>query len=72
MSVMGTCEVAGTTLVKKDPDHDFNHSSRFVFLDMCYQRPVAIWPFDPFKKLLAQDQRKDWFDIIDRNQTEDC
>ena len=70
LRVMGKCDVAGTTLVKVDRNHPFNHSSRFVFLDECYQRPVALWPFDPFDKLWRGNPRKKWFDVIDRNQTE--
>ena len=70
LKVMGTCDVAGTALVKRDRNHPFNHSSKFVFIDQCYQRPVALWPFDPFNKLPPGDPRCNWFDIIDRNQTE--
>ena len=67
-TVVGTCPIAGTTLGKEDADHAFNHSSRFVFLDECYQRPIAIWPHDPFQELDDGDERKQWFDVIDRNQ----
>ena len=66
--VVGTCPVAGTTLVKKDAAHPFNYSSRFVFLDECYQHPVAMWPHDPFHELEDGDERQQWFDVIDRNQ----
>jgi hypothetical protein len=68
--VIGTCPVAGTTLVKKDSRHPFNSSSRFVFLNNCYNKPVAVWPHDPFDDLPHTDSHKDCFDIIDRNQDE--
>ena len=42
--VVGTCPVAGTTLVKKNVEHPFNYSSRFVFLDECYQTPSSFGP----------------------------
>lgn len=67
---MGMCEVAGTTLVKRNTNHPFNHSSRFVFLDNCYNRPVALWPHDPFDGLGEGHPRKECFDVIDRNQDE--
>ena len=68
--VVGVCPVAKTTLVRNSPSMPFNTSSRFVFLDACYQRPVAIWPHDPLGDLPLGDRRKDWFDVIDRNQNE--
>ena len=68
--VIGTCPVAGTMLVKKDSRHPFNSSSRFVFLNNCYTKPVAVWPHDPFDDLPHMNPHKDCFDIIDRNQDE--
>ena len=68
--VVGVCPIANTTLVRYCPSMPFNTSSRFVFLDACYQRPVAIWPHDPLGDLPLGDRRKDWFDVIDRNQCE--
>ena len=62
------CPVAKTTLVRESPSMPFNSSSKFVFLDACYERPVAIWPHDPLGDLPASDPRRDWFDVIDRNQ----
>ena len=67
---MGTCEIAHTPLVRKKISYFMNTSSRFAFLDACYQRPVAMWPHDPLDKLPAGDPRKNGFDIIDRNQIE--
>jgi hypothetical protein len=45
--------------------------NNFTFLDTCYQIPVAVWPYDPFKKLPDGDERSKYCDIIDRNQDED-
>jgi hypothetical protein len=69
--VMGKCPIAGTTLVKKNRRNPFNFSSKFVFLDDCYQRPVAIWPHDPSGELAANDPKRKWFDVIDRNRSDD-
>ena len=68
--VKGKCEVAGTTLVIEDQEHDFNTSSKYVFLQSCYERPVAFWPYDPLNKLDADHPRKKWLDVIDRNQNQ--
>lgn len=70
LEFVGTCGVAGTSLVRKNNDHPFNSSSRFVFLNNCYSKPVAVWPHDPFDDLHATHRHKDCFDIIDRNQDE--
>ena len=68
--VMGECPVAHTTLVKRDKDFHLNHSMRFVFLEDCYSRPVALWPFDPLHRLEQRDPERGWFHVIDRNQSE--
>ena len=68
--LVGKCPVTKNTLVKKNTDHSFNHSSKFVFLANCYPRPVALWPHDPLDDLDHDDERKKWFDVIDRNQDE--
>ena len=70
LDVLGTCPIAGTTLVRKRENHPFNLSCKFTFIQTCYQMPVALWPYDPFKKLPSNDPRRHHFDIIDRNQTE--
>ena len=67
---MGYCPVTNNPLVKRNDDHMFNHSSKFVFLTNCYPRPVAIWPHDPLDDFDENDERKIWFDVIDRNQEE--
>ena len=56
--------------VKSDKDFHFNHSMRFVFLEDCYSRPVALWPFDPLHRLEPRDPKRGWFHVIDRNQSE--
>ena len=68
---MGVCAVTKNHLVKKNRDHMFNHSSKFVFLANCYPRPVAVWPHDPLDDLHQYDDRKTWFQVIDRNQEEE-
>jgi hypothetical protein len=68
----GTCPVTRNSLVVKNPNHVFNHSSKFVFIANCYPRPVAIWPHDPLDDLEQDDEKKTWFDVIDRNQEEVC
>ena len=67
---MGKCPVAKTTLVKRDKGHNFNLSARFIFLEDCYRRPVAFWPFDPLHRLGNDDPQRAWFHVIDRNQDE--
>ena len=67
---MGKCPVAKTTLVKRDKHHSFNLSARFMFLEDCYRRPVALWPFDPLHRLESEDPKTKWFHVIDRNQEE--
>ena len=66
--VVGVCPVSKTNLVRESPSMPFNSSSKFIFLDACYERPVAIWPHDPLKDLPVSDPRRDWFRVIDRNQ----
>jgi hypothetical protein len=67
---MGKCSIAGTTLVRNNANHPFNRASKFTFIETCYTIPVAVWPYDPFNKLPANHPRRQYFDIIDRNQTE--
>jgi hypothetical protein len=67
---MGKCPVAKTTLVKRDKNHHFNLSARFMFLEDCFRRPVALWPFDPLDRLESEDPQRTWFHVIDRNQDE--
>ena len=55
-----------TTFNRANP---FNTSSRFVFLDNCSERPVAVWPRDPFGKLPGWHPEQKWFHVIDRNQS---
>jgi hypothetical protein len=64
----GVCPIAGTHLVSPHPEHHFTHESKFSLLSQCYQQPVALWPFDPLKKLPTLDARRNFFDVIDRNE----
>ena len=65
------CPVAGNTIVRKNPNYIFNHESPFVFLDNCYQLPVAVWPYDVFKQLPENSRRREHYDVLDRNQSQD-
>jgi hypothetical protein len=64
----GECPVAKTTLVRKNRNYHFNHSSRFTFIQNT--RPLALWPHDPLNQLHESHPRKNCFDIIDLNQDE--
>jgi hypothetical protein len=68
----GVCAVAGTQLVSFYPAHPFNRDSKFIPLNECYQQPVALWPHDPLKEMDADDPKKTFFDVIDRNQEQAC
>lgn len=59
------------TLVADDPTNGIHSNSRFIFLTNCYQRPVALWPYDPYKKLPRGDPKSESFAVIDRNQDEE-
>jgi hypothetical protein len=67
---MGSCDITSNKLVRRNADFYANHSSRFAFLDDCFQIPVALWPYDPLDKLSAGNKFKKCFDVIDRNQEE--
>lgn len=69
---MGTCNVAGTALVRWNDNYHMNSSARFAFIESCYPRPLAMWPHDPLDQLPQENVRKTWFDIIDRNQDEEA
>ena len=66
----GKCKVTRNHVVCFNNDYAFNLSSKFVFLDSCYQKPVAVWPFDPLLKLNPNDARRNYFQVIDLNETE--
>jgi len=70
-TVVGKCPIAHTMIVKDDSRNEFNLHSRFVFLDNCYQQPVAVWPHDPLGQLPDEDPKKGYYDVVDRNQLED-
>ena len=67
---VGKCLLAKTTLVKRDKNYHFNLSARLMFLEDCFRRPVALWPFDPLDRLEFEDPQRKWFHVIDRNQDE--
>lgn len=66
-----TCPIAKTTVVSHG-EHPFltDEEDKFVFLDNCYQIPVALWPHDLLGELPAGDPRKGYYDVIDHNQLE--
>ena len=68
----GVCPIAGTQVVSPDPAHHFTLESKFTLLNKCYQQPVALWPHDPMEKLAAADPRRAFFDVIDRNEEQEC
>ena len=69
-SDMDKCPVAGTSLINRDKRSAFNLIVRFMFLEDCYRRPVALWPSDPLHRLDDEDPKRKWFHVIDRNQDE--
>jgi len=42
----------------------------YVFLEDCFQIPVAVWPHDPLGRKVGETAQ--WSEIIDRNQDEVC
>ena len=70
-TTVGKRPISGIPIVKVDVDAPFNTEQKFLFLDNCYQEPVAVWPHDPLNKLAEDDVYKGYFNVIDRNQTED-
>jgi hypothetical protein len=68
--VIGKCPIAGTTLVRKNPNNSFNVNAKYTFIQECYTMPLALWPYDPFCRLPAGDPHRHYYDIIDRNQPE--
>jgi hypothetical protein len=63
----GTCPISGTKLVSENTNH-FTLESKFTPLNSCYQKPVAIWPYDPHGVLPIYDRRRAFFDVIDTNE----
>jgi hypothetical protein len=61
--------ISGNTVVKVDSSYVL--FDKFIFLQDCYQQPVALWPYDPFGSLPIRHPLKDAFEVLDRNQTED-
>jgi hypothetical protein len=67
---VGTCPIAGTTMVNHDPSNPMNTDDKFVFLYNCYQRPVALWPNNPLGKIRPRDPAHSYMHVIDRNMQE--
>jgi len=64
----GTHELSGLPLVSKT-NEDPAAFTKLVFMKECYPRPVAIWPNDPLDLLDEDDLTKQYFRVIDRNET---
>ena len=60
----GICPIAGTHLVADDGES--RHSLTHVFLQTCYQNPVAVWPDGD--SIGAAPGPATIFHVIDRNQ----
>ncbi len=64
----GTHPLSGLPLVSKTND-DEDAFTKLTFVRECYPRPLAIWPHDPLHELRADDPAKNYFRVIDRNET---
>jgi hypothetical protein len=64
----GFNEVSKLPMVQKS-DRLLFDGSRLAFLKECYPRPLAFWPNDPLRLLAADDERRTFFQVIDRNET---
>ena len=60
-------ELSNNAVIREDPRGPFNVHSRFVFLQNCYQQPVAFFPYDPFKSPLRRNNRDD-IEVVDLNE----
>ena len=68
--ITGECATTGLTLLRENPENDFNLHSRFTHIEACFPRSLAFWPYDPFDTLDKDDPNKDCLVVIDRNQEE--
>jgi hypothetical protein len=64
----GTHALSKLPLVAKTTD-DEDAFGRMTFVKECYPRPLAIWPNDPLDDLDPDDPAKEYFRVIDRNET---
>ena len=64
------CALTGIQTVSTEPLDKEDALNAFVFLDNCYQQPVALWPHDPLNMLpsLPDGHEYVYYDVIDRNQ----
>lgn len=65
----GMHAVSKLPLIAKTND-DEDSFGRMTFVKECYPRPVAIWPNDPLDDLEDDDPAKQYFRVIDRNETD--
>jgi hypothetical protein len=67
---IGTCSIAGTTLVQEDlktKSNNLDPEDQFTFLETVFQLPVAVWPHNEASGG-AMRPGGETYDIIDRNQ----
>lgn len=64
----GVNAISKLPLVQQSADLLFPNS-RLSFLKECYPRPLAFWPNDPLHLLHADDERRTYLQVIDRNET---
>jgi hypothetical protein len=60
--------ITGLAVVQEKRNLPENTKDKFTFLETVYQVPVAVWKYRPFKKFKGNDERRTYFNIIDRNQ----
>ncbi len=63
----GVNSVSKLPMVQKSERALFRQSS-LTFLKECYPRAVAFWPNDPLHLLDEDDERRTYFQVIDRNE----
>ena len=63
---VGTAPISGNPMI----DTTRIDWSSFVFIEDCYQIPLAIWPHDPLDLLPASNPAGAWWEVIDKNQEE--
>ena len=60
--------ITGLAVVQEKRNLPENTKDKFTFLETVYQVPVAVWKYMPFKEFKGNDERRTYFNIIDRNQ----
>ena len=64
----GTNAISKLPMVQKS-DRPLFQQCTLTFLKECYPRAVALWPNDPLHLLHANDEARNYFQVIDRNET---